>query len=118
MFVWLFIDLFVFGFNHRGTPTESFPENFVKIQLDFAELFRILKILFGCLFACLFIDLFVPYFENLGTPTGIYLENFVKIQLDLAEILRIRKLDWRDRGGKEKKRGGILLCSGLKSCWK
>ena len=40
----------------------------------------------------------------------------MKIGLDLAEILRISKLDWRDRGGEEEKkgrRGGILLCNGL-----
>ena len=40
MFICLFIDLFVFCFNHSGTPTESSPENFVKIQLDLAEILR------------------------------------------------------------------------------
>ena len=44
MFVCLFIDLFVYYFNHRRTPTESFPEHFVKIQLDLAEILRISKL--------------------------------------------------------------------------
>ena len=30
-----------FCFNHLGTPTGSFPENFVKILLDLAEILRI-----------------------------------------------------------------------------
>ena len=54
---------------------------------------------------CLLVSLFVFYFNNLVTPTGSYSENFVKIQLDLAEILRISKLDWRDEGEKEEKKG-------------
>ena len=33
-----------FGFYHSGTPTESSPENFVKIQLDLAEILRISKL--------------------------------------------------------------------------
>ena len=37
----LFIDLFVFCFNHRRTPPGSFPENVVNIRLDLAEIFRI-----------------------------------------------------------------------------
>ena len=43
----------------------------------------------------------------------------MKIRLDLAEILRISKLDWRDGGGKNGRKGvkgrseGILLCNGL-----
>ena len=40
LFVCLFIDLF-FYFNHLGTPTEIYPENFVKIRLDLAEIFKI-----------------------------------------------------------------------------
>ena len=44
MFVCLFIDLFVFCFNHHRTPTESFPENFMKIRLDLAEILRISKL--------------------------------------------------------------------------
>ena len=41
LFVCLFIDLFVFLFNLCGTPTESYPDNFVEIRLDLAEIFRI-----------------------------------------------------------------------------
>ena len=41
LFVCLVIDLFVFRFNLCGTPTESSAENFVEIQLDLAEIFRI-----------------------------------------------------------------------------
>ena len=40
----LFIDLFVFCFNHCRTPTGCFPENFVKILLDLAEILRISKL--------------------------------------------------------------------------
>ena len=40
----MFIDLFVFRFNHPGTPTGSFPENFVMIQLVLAEILRIRKL--------------------------------------------------------------------------
>ena len=40
----MFIDLFVFCFNHRRVPTGSFPQNFVKIQLDLAEILRISKL--------------------------------------------------------------------------
>ena len=36
--------MFVFYFNHSGTPKESFPENFVKIRLDLAEILRIRKL--------------------------------------------------------------------------
>ena len=46
-------------------------------------------------------------------PTGSFPQNFMKIRLDLAEILRISKLDWRDGGGKEGRKGGIVLCNGL-----
>ena len=43
----MFVFLFVYGFfNHHGTPKGSFPENFVKIRLDMAEIYRILKNLF------------------------------------------------------------------------
>ena len=44
MFVCLFKDMFVFCFNHFGTPTEISPENFVKILLDLAEILRINKL--------------------------------------------------------------------------
>ena len=41
LFVCLFMDLLLFCLNHLGIPTESYPENFVKIQLNLAEIFRI-----------------------------------------------------------------------------
>ena len=40
LFVCLYICLFS-CFNNHGTPIGSFPENFVKIRLDFAEILRI-----------------------------------------------------------------------------
>ena len=40
----MFIDLFVFCFNHRRIPTRSFPQDFVKIRLDLAEILRISKL--------------------------------------------------------------------------
>ena len=40
LFVCLFIYLFVFCFNHFSTTTESFPENFMKIRLDLAEILK------------------------------------------------------------------------------
>ena len=40
----LFIDLFVFYFSHLGIPTGIYPRNFVKIQLDLAEILRISKL--------------------------------------------------------------------------
>ena len=43
-FVCLFVDLFVFYFNCLGTPTGIYPENFVKIWLDLAEILRIRKL--------------------------------------------------------------------------
>ena len=56
--VYLCVCLFVcFCFNYCGTPTGSFSECFVRIQLDLTEIFRTLN-MFICLF-CLFIDLFV-----------------------------------------------------------
>ena len=75
-----------FCFNHLGTHTGSYPENFMKIWLDLADIFMILKCLFVCLSICFF------YFNHLGTPTGSYPENFVKIQLELAKIFRIFKM--------------------------
>ena len=70
-FVCLLIDLFVFYFSHSETPTESSPENFVKIQLDLAEILRIRKLdfkMFICfLFVCLFMDLLVFCFSCRGT---------------------------------------------------
>ena len=33
--------MFVSYFNHVRTPTGSYPENFMKIRLDLAEIFRI-----------------------------------------------------------------------------
>ena len=43
LFVYLLICLF-FYFNHLGTPTVTYPKNFVKIQLDLAEILRISKL--------------------------------------------------------------------------
>ena len=40
----MFINSFVFCFNHRRIPTGSFPSNFVKIRLDLAEILRISKL--------------------------------------------------------------------------
>ena len=80
LFVCLVVDLFVFYLYHLGTPTGIYPENFMKIQLDLAEIYRILKnvYLFVCLFVCLLTCLFF-YFNHLRTPTGIYPENFARI---------------------------------------
>ena len=36
--------MFVFYFNHLGTPTGSFPENFMKIRIDLAKILRIRKL--------------------------------------------------------------------------
>ena len=44
MFVCLFLYPFVFCFNHRRIPKGSFPQNFVKIRLDLAEILRINKL--------------------------------------------------------------------------
>ena len=44
MFVYLFIYSLFFGFNHRRIPKGSFPQNFVKIRLDLAEILRISKL--------------------------------------------------------------------------
>ena len=58
----LFVDLFVlFNFKHLRTPTGIYPENFVKIGLDLAEIYRILKnvYLFVCLFVCFLTCLFL-----------------------------------------------------------
>ena len=40
----LFIDLFIFYFNHLRIPKGSFPQNFMKIRLDLAEILRISKL--------------------------------------------------------------------------
>ena len=66
LFVCLFfIDFLVFFyFNHLGTPTGIYPENFVKIPLDLAEILRIRKLdwkMFICLFVCLFVYIFVCF---------------------------------------------------------
>ena len=74
--VWLFKDLFVFSFNHHGTPTGNFPECFMKIQLDLAEIYRIKK-MFICLFVCLFVYGFVCCFFVLsivGNPEEVALK--------------------------------------------
>ena len=44
LFVCLIINSFFFCFNHRRIPTGSFPQNFVKIRLDLAEILRISKL--------------------------------------------------------------------------
>ena len=69
MFVCLFIGLFVFYSNHLGTPTRIYPENFAKIRLDLAEIYRILKNVYSfvCLFVCLLTCLFFILFF-LGHP--------------------------------------------------
>ena len=89
-FVHLIWAMFVYGcgfcFIHHGTPTGSFPESFVQIRLDLAEICRIKNVY---LFVCLFIDLFFVCFNDLGKPTGSYPEKVVKIRLDLAKIFRI-----------------------------
>ena len=63
LFVCLFVDRFVFFyFNHLGTPTGIYPENFAKIPHDLAEILRIRKLdwkMFICLFVCLFVYIFV-----------------------------------------------------------
>ena len=97
LFVCLFVDRFDVYLNHLGTPTGIYPENFVKIPLDLAEILRIRKLdreMFICMFVCLFVYIFVCFIFNYsGTPTESSPENFVKIRLDLADISRIRKLD-------------------------
>ena len=40
----MFENLSVFCFKHRRIPTGSFPQNFVKIGLDLAEILRISKL--------------------------------------------------------------------------
>ena len=40
----MFIDLFLFCFNHRRIPTGCFPQNFVNIRLDLAEILRSSKL--------------------------------------------------------------------------
>jgi len=40
----LFIYPFVFCFNHGRIPKGSFPQNFMKIGLDLAEILRISKL--------------------------------------------------------------------------
>ena len=112
LFVCLLTGLFVY-LNHLGTPTGIYPENFVKIPLDLAEILRIRKLdwkMFICLFVCLFVYIFVIFcFNHRRIPKGSFTQNFVKIRLDLAEILTISKLDWRD-GGEGKKGRNPTFC--------
>ena len=101
MFICLFVCLFLFMelivvVNHCRTLRGSFPENFVKIRLDLAEILRISKLDWrdgggegekkgrrrGGILLCNGLII-------LGHPQKIYPENFVRIRLDLAEILRI-----------------------------
>ena len=47
MFICLFVCLLTslfFYFNHLGTPTEIYLENFVKIPLDLSDILRIRKL--------------------------------------------------------------------------
>ena len=44
MFVFCLFVYRFFRFNHCGTPREGFPQNFVKICLDLAEILRISKL--------------------------------------------------------------------------
>ena len=70
----LFMGLVVFCFIHHGTPTGSFPENFVKIRLDLAKILRILK-LFICMFYGLFVYEFVFFVLIIvGHPQKVPLE--------------------------------------------
>ena len=62
LFDCLFVELFVFCFNHSGTSTETSPENFIKIWLDLVEILRIRKLDWKCLFVCLFVCLFIVLF--------------------------------------------------------
>ena len=77
MYDCLFVELFVFYLNHLRTPTGIYPENFVKIGLDLAEIYRILKnvYLFVCLFVCLLNCLFFILII-LGHPQEYTLKNF------------------------------------------
>ena len=55
-----FLFVCCFYFNILGTPTGSYPENFVKIGLDLTDIFRPLNVyLFICLFVCSLICLFL-----------------------------------------------------------
>ena len=114
MFICLFVCLFVyisicfFCFNHRRIPKGSFPQNFMMIGLDLAEILRISKLDWrdgggGEEGKGRNPTLYVFHFNHCRIPKGSFPQNFVKIGLDLAEILRIRKLDWRDGGGEEGK---------------
>ena len=85
--------LLVYGFVlsyffHHWTPTGSFPESFVKIRLDLAEILRIRNLDWKwliCLFVCLFVyKLFC--FNHRGTPAKSSPENFMMIRLDLKNV--------------------------------
>ena len=82
MCICLFVCLFVcwpvcYFLNHLGTPSEIYPEHFVKIQLDLAEIYRIIK---------MFICLFVFLLNHLRTPTRIYPQHCIKIRLESGLI--------------------------------
>ena len=78
-FVCLLIDLFVFYFNDLGTPIGIYPENFVNIWLDFAEI-KIVGLFVDLLFVLSFC------FHHLVKLTGRFPESLIKIGLASAEI--------------------------------
>ena len=83
-----FFDFFVLYFNHLGTPTRCYPENVLKIQLDLAEILRILK----CLFVCLFVYLFVFILIIMGHPQEYTLKISWKSDLIWLRYLGSKKL--------------------------
>ena len=48
--------LVAFYFIHHGTPTGGFPENFVKMELNYSDILLLLK-----MFICLFVYGFVCF---------------------------------------------------------
>ena len=64
---------------HLRIPPGRFPESFVKMGLDLAEI-KNRDFLFVCLF-------FVFYLSYLVIPPGRFAESSVEIRFDLSEIL-------------------------------
>ena len=109
LFFCLFIDLFVFYFNHSETPTGSYPVNFVKIPLDLADILRIRKTdwkMFICLFVCLFVYIFICFLLKSSWNTQRkFPSKFRKDQTWFGwDIDRTKKINWCD-GGEEKGKG-------------